>query len=184
MIQQELWHVEADSPDLDFERAVEEYLRDQDNQSLMRVLQLSLRSGSGVEGLRSPQRLRARNLISGRGEEEVKREFPYPENPIWVQSNPQGRGASPETEMLNIVLLRRVPMGSSHVPYISINGRVYNKILDYLMYPSIHSSLEVGEPVFNITTRRHPQNRPSLLGPHSLSEIISHLREILPRGRV
>ena len=165
MIRTEPWFREAVSPDLQFEEAVETYRRAWDVPSLLRVLQLSLRSGSGLLGIRSPQRVRARELLLDYGLVEL-------------------RGAFPEGEGINLQVIPafNAPLGKVG-PNLQIafqttfrRSRVVETILS--VYPHIQSTLETGEPSFSLSDVRNGYGlRKIFLKMHSIPEIIKILRK-------
>lgn len=56
----------------EFNRTVKDYQVSGDNSDLMRVVQLSMRSGTGLRGIRSDVRVRARGLLLERAREEMQ----------------------------------------------------------------------------------------------------------------
>lgn len=120
----------------EFNRAVREYQSSGDNGDLLRVVQLSMRSGSGLPGIRSDVQVKARGLLleKARGEmqEALSDDFSY------------------RMEEALPALLGKI---GPHL-YVKFTGgtkRQRREPIIVRLYPHTHLTLERGEPIISLS---------------------------------
>lgn len=166
MIHREAWYREITGGEgvPGFDRVVADYEHSEDWSDLMRVLQLSLRSGVSLPGIRSMPRVKARSLLLDRILDTLRRDLPDTVTLETMPPFPAPFGmVGPQGELTLPTRFRR------------------EREVKLRVYPLIQPSLEAGEPMISLTNLSGGRVLGiNFTGTFSLPEIVQVLSGVLP----